>query len=280
MRPKFTRVSLLIMATGLLLSAITARGQATEASTAADSDSDATNAATNPATPKLTLQAWDNWVPRASGTGGRGGNTLLSRNIIPVKTFGVMNLFHVEEPIITDPTVPGGTETGVGGTTLFNFSVVKVGTTTYGAGPLIVLPTETNTHFGPEKWQAGIAGIIADAPKWGLLGGIFTYQHSFGKGAGPSTQETTFQALFHYNFRRGLYLQSEGTTVINSGSGVRAVPVGLGMGKVWTYASGGTFSAFLEPEYSVWRRGVGAPTWQLFSGISVQIPVAFKLWSK
>jgi hypothetical protein len=122
--------------------------------------------------------------------------------------------------------------------------------------------------------------ITRRLPKWGLLGGIFTYQHSFGKGGGPITQEATFQTLFHYNFRRGLYLQSEGTTIINSGSGVRAVPIGLGMGKVWTYVSGGTFSAFLEPQYSVWRRGVGAPTWQLYSGISVQIPVAFKLWSK
>jgi hypothetical protein len=280
MRPKFTGLSLLTMATGLLLGATTAWGQATEASTAAGSDSDSTNAATNPTTPKLTLQAWDNWVPRASGAEGRGGNTLLSRNIIPVKTFGVMNLVHVEQPVITDPTVQGGTQTGVGDTILYNFSVVKVGSTAYGAGPLVVLPTETNTHFGPEKWQAGVAGIIMDTPKWGLLGGIFTYQHSFGKGTGPITQEATFQTFFHYNFHRGLYLQSEGTTIINSGAGVRVVPIGLGLGKVWTYASGGTFSAFLEPQYSVWRRGVGAPTWQLFSGISVQIPVAFKLWSR
>jgi hypothetical protein len=280
MRPKFTGLSLLIMAISLLLSATTARGQVTGALTAASSESDSTNAATNPTTPKLTFQAWDNWVPRASGAGGRGGNTLLSRNIIPVKTFGVMNLFHVEQPVITDPTVPGGTETGVGDTILYNFTVVKVGTTTYGAGPLVVLPAETNTHFGPEKWQAGVAGIITDAPKWGLLGGIFTYQHSFGNRAGPITQEATFQTLFHYNFHHGLYLQSEGTTIINSGSGVRVVPVGLGLGKVWAYASGGTFSAFLEPQYSVWRRGAGAPTWQLYSGISVQIPVAFKLWSK
>jgi hypothetical protein len=280
MRPKCTGLSLTIMAIGLLLGATVARGQTTETSTTTESEADSTNAATNPATPKLTLQAWDNWLPRPSGTGGRGGNALLSRNIIPVKTFGVMNLFHVEEPIVTNPTVPGGTQTGLGGTTLYNVSIVKIGTTTYGAGPLVVLPNETSTHFGPEKWQAGIAGVVMDAPKWGLLGGIFTYQHSFGQGAGPITEEATFQTFIHYNLGRGTYLQSEGDTEINSGSGVRVVPVGLGIGKAWKYASGATFSAFVEPQYSVWRRGAGAPTWQLFSGISVQIPVVFKPWSK
>jgi hypothetical protein len=280
MHIRFRGLSLLLMAIGLLLSAATLRGQATGTAAAPESDSDATNAATNPTTPKLTLQAWDNWIPRAAGAGGRGGNTLLSRNIIPVETFGVMNLVHVEQPIVTNPNVPGGTQTGAGGTILYNFSVVKVGTTTYGAGPLVVVPDETNTHFGPEKWQAGIAALVLGAPKWGLLGGIFSYQHAFGRGNGPITQEATFQTFFHYNLRRGMFIQSEGNTIMNSGAGVRVVPIGLGMGKVWKYTSGRTLSAFVEPQYSVWRRGAGAPTWQLFSGISVQIPISFKLWSK
>lgn len=245
-----------------------------------ESDLDATNAATNPTTPKLTLQAWDNWSPRANGGNGRGGNALLSRNIIPVETFGVMNLVHVELPVLTNPTVPGGSKTGLGGAILYNFSIVKRGSTTYGAGPLVVLPTETSTHFGAQKWQAGVAGVVLDAPKWGLLGGIFTYQHAFGRGQGPITQTANLQTLIHYNLRRGTYLQSEGTTVITSGAGVRAVPIGLGIGKVWARPSGGTVSAFVEPQYSVWRRGAQAPGWQLFSGISVQIPRFFKLWSR
>jgi hypothetical protein len=269
-----------IIGLGLLLNSTIVWGQAAQSTGAANSDADSTNAATNPATPKLTLQAWDNWVPHASGAEGRSGNSLLSRNIIPVKTFGVMNLVHVEIPIVTNPTVPGGSETGVGGTTLYNFSVVKVHTTTYGAGPLVVLPTENNTYFGPQKWQAGIAAIVMDAPKWGLLGGIFTYQHAFGSGDGPITQQATFQTFIHYNLGDGFYLQSEGVTAMNSGPGVRVVPVGLGIGKAWAYVSGRTFSAFVEPQYSVWRRGEGAPTWQIFSGISFQIPVSFKLWDK
>src|ERR1700723_1370877 len=130
MRLKCTGMSLLIMATSLFLSATTTWGQAAGTQSAAESDADSTNAATNPSTPKVTLQVWDNWVPNASGTGGRDGNTALSRNIIPVKMFNVMNLIHVEQPIVTNPTVPGGTQTGAGGTILYNFSAFKAGDVT------------------------------------------------------------------------------------------------------------------------------------------------------
>jgi hypothetical protein len=86
-----------------------------------------------------------------------------------------MNLIHVDEPIDTNPTAPDGTQTGLGGTILYNFSAFKSGTTTYGAGPLVVLPSEISTDFGPEKWQAGVAGLIMGAPKWGLLEPVINF---------------------------------------------------------------------------------------------------------
>jgi hypothetical protein len=108
---KLTESILAIMATIPCLGATTVHRQASGTSTTTESEADLTNAATNPVSPKVTLQTWDNWLPRPSGTGGRGGNSLLSRNIIPVKIFGVTNLFHVEEPVNTNSTVPGGTQT-------------------------------------------------------------------------------------------------------------------------------------------------------------------------
>jgi hypothetical protein len=253
-------------------------GQQTGAPTAVDDNAAATNAATNPTTPKLTLQAWDpdaarirSWRPRRQ--------LRLSRNIIPIEIFGIMNLPHVVLPIITNPAVPGGTETGLGGFEFYNFSIAHMHGTTYGA-PLLILPTESDTHFGSEKWQAGVAAVVLDAPTWGTWGRIFTFQHAFGRGAGPITHEETFQPIIHYNLHSGLYLQSEGVMEFNSGSGIKAIPIGLGMGKVWKDSAGRTVSVWLEPQYSVWRRGIGAPQWQLFSGVSVQIPIVFKLWSK
>jgi hypothetical protein len=261
---------------------ILATAQAQQAGTPANSEdgSSATNAANNPTTPKLTAEAQDYWMPSVSGLGGRGGSNGLQRNIVPIRTFGIENLFHVILPVDTNPNFPGGTQTGLGGLELYNLFTVKLHGTTYGAGPLVVLPTESGSKFGTEKWQGGVGGVAIDATKWGLLGGLFTYQHAFGRGTGAITQETTFQPLIHYNFHHGLYLRSTGLLVFNSGPGVKDIPVGLGFGKVWNFADGKTINLYMEPQYSVWRSGLGAPDWQLFTGVNFQFPVHFQLWSR
>jgi hypothetical protein len=273
------KTSTLIAAVGLVL--ILATAQAQQSGTPAPSDeSAATNAANNPTTPKLTFEAQDYWMPSVNGLGGRGGSNGLQRNIVPIQTFGFWNLFHVILPVDTNPNSPGGTLTGLGGLQLYNLSTVKLRGTTYGAGPLVVLPTESGSHFGTQKWQAGVGAAAIDATKWGLLGGLFTYQHAFGKGPGAITQETTFQPFIHYNFHHGLYLRSTGLLVFNSGPGVKDIPVGLGFGKVWNFTDGKTINFYMEPQYSVWRSGIGTPDWQLFTGINFQFPVHFQLWSR
>jgi hypothetical protein len=95
------------------------------------------NAANNPTTPKLTFEAQDYWMPSVIGLGGRGGSNGLQRNIVPIRTFSIWNLFHVILPVVTNPNSPGGTETGPGGLQLNNLSTVKLHGTTYGAEPLV-----------------------------------------------------------------------------------------------------------------------------------------------
>jgi hypothetical protein len=179
--------SLVRAAAGLVLIVATVQAQQAGAPAASADESSATNAANNPTTPKLTLEAQDYWMPSVSGLGGRGGSNGLQRNIVPIRTFGIWNLFHVILPVVTNPNSPGGTQTGLGGMQLYNLSTVKLHGTTYGAGPLVVLPTESGSHFGTEKWQAGVGGVAIDATKWGPLGGLFTYQHAFGRGTGAIT---------------------------------------------------------------------------------------------
>jgi hypothetical protein len=267
--------SSVIAAAGLALILATAQAQQAGTPAASQDGSAATNAANNPTTPKLTFEAQDYWMPSVSGLGGRGGSNGLQRNIVPIRTFGIWNLFHVILPVDTNPNSPGGNQTGLGGLQFYNLSTVKLHGTTYGAGPLVVLPTESGSHFGTEKWQAGVGGVAIDATKWGLLGGLFTYQHAFGKGTGAITQETTFQPFIHYNFHHGLYLRSTGLLVFNSGSGVKDIPVGLGSGKVWNFADGKTINFYIEPQYSVWRSGVGAPGCSSSPGSTSSFPSTF-----
>jgi hypothetical protein len=145
-----------VIAAGLVLILATAQAQQAGTPAASEDESAATNAANNPTTPKLTFEAQDYWMPSVSGLGGRGGSNGLQRNIVPIQTFGFWNLFHVIVPVDTNPNSPGGTLTGLGGLQLYNLSTVKLRGTTYGAGPLVVLPTESGSHFGTQKWQAGV----------------------------------------------------------------------------------------------------------------------------
>jgi hypothetical protein len=280
-RKTFSKNTFCMIAMGLLLPAAIVDAQQPAAASSADSNSAAINAANNPTTPKLTFEAQDYWMPSVYGLGGRDGSLGLQRNLIPITTFGVQNIFHVILPVVTNPSPPEGTQTGLGGLQLYNLSLAHSRGTTYGLGPLVVLPTESNSSSGPEKWQAGFSGAVISSPHWGLAGALFTYQHAFGRGSGPDSQQETLQPLLHYNFPGGFYSRSTALWSFNSGSKINDIPIGLGGGKVWKkFSNGKTINLYVEPQYSVWHSGVGVPRWQLFTGVNFQFPYGLKLWSK
>jgi hypothetical protein len=53
------------------------------------------------------------------------------------------------------------------------------------------------------------------------------------------------------------------------------IPVGFGAGKVIQLDGGYTLNAYVEAQPSVYRTGVGAPTFQIFTDIQIQFPVSF-----
>ena len=106
---------------------------------------------------------------------------------------------------------------------------------------------------------------------WGLLGGIVTYQHSFsGDESAPAAQLLTVQPIIHYNLPDGFYLRSTGLWNFDFSNHVSNIPIGFGFGKVWSLLGGNTVNAYVEPQYSVYRHGAGAPIWQVFAGINFQ----------
>jgi hypothetical protein len=88
-----------------------------------------------------------------------------------------------------------------------------------------------------------------------------TYQHSFsGYGSDRRAAELlTVQPLVHYNFNKGFYLRSSGVWNLDYGNHVGEIPIGFGAGKVWTLPGGTVMNCFVEPQYSVYRTGTGAP---------------------
>jgi len=50
------------------------------------------------------------------------------------------------------------------------------------------------------------------------------------------------------------------------------VPIGFGAGKVFQLDGGYTLNAYVEAQPSVYRHGVVAPNFQVFTGIKLQFP--------
>jgi hypothetical protein len=137
-------------------------------------------------------------------------------------------------------------------------------------GPVLVVPT-AGDEFGAGKWQAGVSAVAIFPRKWGLMGAIATYQHSFARDQDrPTAQSMTFQPLVIYNLPKAFYLRSSATWNFDFERANDYLPLGFGFGKVWQASRKTTVNAFIEPQYTVWSNGVGMPKWQIFAGINLQ----------
>src|SRR5580693_3896746 len=265
---------------GLLISPVAAWADNLATSDKADaggnSESSSSNAANNPAEPKFTLQYWNYYAPSLNSLNNDAENGE-ARVLIPFKIAGIQQIVHIDPPIVTNPTATGGPRTGLGDTQVYNFTLGKfdVGLpqkVTLGLGPLVAIPTSTSTNFGTNKLQAGAAGIILAPQSWGLLGVLGTYQQTL---SGVSSHVAVAQPLIFFNLPHGYYLRSSAAMTFNTGNHTSAVPVGLGLGKVIQLEGDHTLNVYAEAQPSLYRSGVGAPNYQVFTGISLQLAPSF-----
>jgi hypothetical protein len=275
-----TRRARALIVSGLL--ACAAAAQAGDAETSVDanasdnSESGGSNAANNPVEPRLTLQYWNYYAPSLNQLDG-DSESGEARVLIPFQIAGVEQIMHVVPPVVTNPTTVSGPRTGLGDTQIYNFTLGKFDLglpqkVTFGLGPLVAIPTSTSTNFGTNKLQAGAAGIILAPQSWGLLGVLGTYQQTL---SGVSSHVTVAQPLIFFNLPHGYYLRSSAAMTFNTGNHTSAIPVGLGLGKVIELDGGYTLNAYAEIQPSLYRSGVGAPNYQAFTGISLQLPSHF-----
>jgi hypothetical protein len=266
-----------LVLSGLIACAVPAHADNAETSVAAnpsdDSESSGSNAANNPAEPRFTLQYWNYYAPSLNDVNGDAENGE-ARVLIPFKIAGIQQIGHINLPIVTNPTATGGPRTGLGDTQIYNFTVGQFDLglpqkVTFGLGPLVAIPTSTSTNFGTDKLQAGAAGIILAPQSWGLLGVLGTYQQTL---SGVSSHVTVAQPLIFFNLPHGYYLRSSAAMTFDTGNHTSAIPVGLGLGKVMQLDGGNTLNVYAEIQPSLYRSGVGAPNYQAFTGISLQLP--------
>lgn len=98
-----------------------------------------------------------------------------------------------------------------------------------------------------------------------------TWQHSFAGDGDRATQNNlTVQPFFVYNLPEGWYLRSTASWTFNLATNDYAIPIGAGLGKVWTQPGGSSVNLFAEPQWTVAHDGIGQPKFQVFAGINFQ----------
>lgn len=185
-------------------------------------------------------------------------------------------LLRASQPLSTIGVPQGATRTiaatsGLGDLNAFlSYNFVSKPTATMGIGPMLTLPTATESVLGTEKWQGGLAFVafIAKSPVF-QFGGLITWQASFaGDEDRASTSLAAVQPFYFWQLGKGTYLRGAPIWVFDLKNDAYSVPFALGIGKVVKLGNT-VFNLFIEPQYSMLIDGL-QPQFQLFSGINLQ----------
>jgi hypothetical protein len=235
---------------------------------------DEMNASNNPLTPSIGANLQDSYVGRSYGLADEDSNALLLRGTVPHKLFGQPQILRATLPVVTTLDIPpDGRQTNVGDLNLFDLFLFRSGHVELGIGPQLTLPTAGQNETGSGKWQAGLAGVVIAPQRWGMIGGLLTWQQSFA-GDDDRKDLNTLQAqpFLIYNLPQAWYLRSTATASFDLRSGDYYIPLGAGVGKIWKDGKT-TYNLFAEPQWTVAHDGDGVPKFQIFFGLNMQFPL-------
>jgi hypothetical protein len=170
---------------------------------------------------------------------------------------------------VTEPAPGGGFSTdttfGLGDTTFTAFfSPKEAGDTTWGVGPVFLIPTATDDVLGADKWGAGISLVALTMPGHWVIGSLFSNVWSFAGSGDQDVNLFTWQYFINYNLAHGWYLTSAPIITANweADSDERwTVPFGGGIGKIFKIGKqplNGQVSAYYNVE-----KPTNGPDWQL-----------------
>jgi hypothetical protein len=227
------------------------------------------NTANNPLTviPAVVLQ---NYVqPVLKGNSSAGANQPILRAVVPIQAFGGSNLLRLSLPVASSVWNSSGSTTGIGDLTVFNVRIFPLSPSAgIGVGPLVVVPTASDSALGAREWQLGAQATVSSHFNWGLLAALVSYQQSVEGDANA----LTIQPFVFRNLGQGYYLRSSGIINFDTRSGDGVIPIGLGVGKVTRLASGNIVNVYVEPQVSLYASGNGQPEFQVFAGFNIQFP--------
>ena len=160
----------------------------------------------NPISSLISVPLQGNWD---FGLGDRDATGTLF-NIQPVVPFGVSRstnlILRVILPLASQPGSGDARVNGVGDVVMTAFfSPAKSGRVTWGAGPVVLLPTATNNALGSEKFGVGPSAVVLTQPGPWTIGLLFNHIWSTsGANDREDVSSTFLQPFVNYNLGNGL----------------------------------------------------------------------------
>ncbi len=105
----------------------------------------------------------------------------------------------------------------------------------WGAGPVVQLPTNTDSDLGNDRWGLGPAVVVLRMDGHWVYGALVNNIWSVSSNDDPSYNNFLLQPFINYNFKDGLYLTTSPVITADwkADSDQRwTVPLGGGIGKI------------------------------------------------
>jgi hypothetical protein len=191
-------------------------------------------------------------------------------NIQPVLPFSISDNWNLITrtifPVISQPdfyTGGQGRKFGLGNTTFSAFfSPKKLSKLTWGVGPVVVIPTNTDDTLGGDAWSGGVSVVALIMPgKW-VIGSLFS--NVWDISGDQDVNFFTWQYFINYNMAGGWYLTSAPIITANweAASGNKwTVPFGGGFGRIF-HIGKQPVNAQMQAFYNV-EKPENAADWQL-----------------
>ncbi len=207
-------------------------------------------------------------------------NVLNIQPVIPVSVNDEWNVItRTIVPVISMPSLyPGDDRSNGIGDTLFTafLSPAKPGSFIWGAGPVLQLPTNSDSQFGNKNWGLGPSVVALHLDKgdpwvYGvLMNNIWSLSDNH---QGGSYNNGLIQPFINYNFPEGFYLTSAPILTVNwkaESSQRWTVPLGGGVGKIF-HLGRLPVNTQLSAYYNVVTPDNGA-NWQIRAQVQFMFP--------
>jgi hypothetical protein len=213
-----------------------------------------------------------------AGPDKRTQNILNIQPVIPISVSDEWNIItRTIVPVISQPLPDGERSNGIGDTVLTAFlSPAKPGKWIWGAGPVLQIPTNSNSDLGNRNWGLGPSVVVLHLDKgdpwvYGVLANnIWSLSDS---GSGGSYNNGLIQPFVNYNFPGGFYVTSAPIITVNwkaDRSQRWTVPLGGGVGKIF-HLGRLPVNTQLSAYYNVVTPDNG-PNWQIRAQVQFMFP--------